>query len=345
MNSTPPVPTEAAKRPLVTFALFAFNQEEYIQEAIGGALAQTYQPLEIILSDDGSSDRTFDLIKEATARYVGPHRVRARRSPKNAGLVNHVRDVANEAQGEILVMAAGDDISVPHRTERLIHEYLLGAEAVCSCYDLIDENGEVLRRNQTPMGTSYQRLPWISSFHSPIFIYGATSSYLTEVVRALPKAGERVMSEDTPLNTIIQLQRRDIRLVGDSLVFYRRHSGSISNSSEDNRSFSDFLKEEERDRRIASVNIEILNYIRDEILQLHGMDSRRSEQYFESELRFLKIKKEWNGMGVAKRVEALMGAPDRRTSRWCASRLMGFYPLALFKTMARAMGHAPAATK
>ena len=44
-------------RPLVTFALFAYNQEQYIREAVEGAFSQTYEPLEIILSDDCSSDR------------------------------------------------------------------------------------------------------------------------------------------------------------------------------------------------------------------------------------------------------------------------------------------------
>ena len=46
----------ASDRPLVTFALFAYNQEKYIREAVEGAFAQTYAPLEIILSDDCSTD-------------------------------------------------------------------------------------------------------------------------------------------------------------------------------------------------------------------------------------------------------------------------------------------------
>ena len=36
----------------VAFALFAYNQEQYVREAIEGAFSQTYQPLEIILSDE-----------------------------------------------------------------------------------------------------------------------------------------------------------------------------------------------------------------------------------------------------------------------------------------------------
>ena len=48
------------EKPLVTFALFAYNQERFITEAVEAAFAQTYQPLEIIISDDGSSDKTYD---------------------------------------------------------------------------------------------------------------------------------------------------------------------------------------------------------------------------------------------------------------------------------------------
>ena len=72
-----------SQRPLVTFALFAYNQERFIREAIEGAFAQTYEPLEIILSDDCSADRTFEIIQENAAAYLGPHSVFTYRTPYN----------------------------------------------------------------------------------------------------------------------------------------------------------------------------------------------------------------------------------------------------------------------
>ena len=63
--------------PLVTFALFAYNQEKYIREAIEGAFSQTYEPLEIILSDDCSRDDTHRIMCEMAAGYRGHHRVLA----------------------------------------------------------------------------------------------------------------------------------------------------------------------------------------------------------------------------------------------------------------------------
>ena len=51
-------------KPLISFLLLTYNQENYIQDAINGALAQTYSPLEIIISDDCSTDGTYKKIEE-----------------------------------------------------------------------------------------------------------------------------------------------------------------------------------------------------------------------------------------------------------------------------------------
>ena len=116
--------TEQGGLPLVTFALFAYNQEKYIREAVEGAFSQTYAPLEIILSDDCSTDRTFEIMQEMAAAYHGPHRVRVRRNEVNFGTALHVSAVASVSQGKLIVVAAGDDISLPLRTEKLTQAWI-----------------------------------------------------------------------------------------------------------------------------------------------------------------------------------------------------------------------------
>lgn len=105
-------------RPLVTFALFAYNQEAYIREAVEGVFAQTYRPLEIILSDDCSSDRTFEIMQEMAGDGSAPEGVEVivRRNPRNLGIADHFNTLIQAARGEIVVVAAGDDISLPGRT-------------------------------------------------------------------------------------------------------------------------------------------------------------------------------------------------------------------------------------
>ncbi|CAB3721189.1 glycosyltransferase family 2 protein [Paraburkholderia rhynchosiae] len=119
-----PTAALAAERPLVSILLIAYNQQQQIADAVQGALAQTYQPLEIIVSDDASSDATFAAIEAAVAGYNGAHRVVVRHNAANQGISAHLSQLAQMANGELLFVAAGDDISTPDRCERVVDFWL-----------------------------------------------------------------------------------------------------------------------------------------------------------------------------------------------------------------------------
>ncbi len=134
-------------QPLVTFIIVAFNQESYICEAIDGALAQTYAPLEILISDDCSTDHTYDLISQKVAEYAGPHKVQVIRNEKNLGLALHLNAVLFRARGEIITWAAGDDIALPQRTETFVSK-IRDQEDIVAAHSAvleIDEAGTPLR--------------------------------------------------------------------------------------------------------------------------------------------------------------------------------------------------------
>jgi cellulose synthase/poly-beta-1,6-N-acetylglucosamine synthase-like glycosyltransferase len=139
------------ERPAVTFALFAYNQERFIREAVAGAFAQTWSPLEIILSDDCSADGTFELMQEMADRYDGPHTVRLNRNPRNLGIGGHLNQVLGLVRGDFVVLAAGDDISLPTRTETLVNRWLTdptGISCLYSALQWINEHGEPI---ETPV--------------------------------------------------------------------------------------------------------------------------------------------------------------------------------------------------
>ena len=114
---------EAAK-PLVTMLLLAYNQQATIGAAIEGALRQTYAPLEIVISDDASTDATFAAMQAALAGYRGPHRLILNRNPVNLGIGAHLNHMVALSHGELLFIAAGDDVSLPQRCERVVAAWL-----------------------------------------------------------------------------------------------------------------------------------------------------------------------------------------------------------------------------
>ncbi len=114
----------AADRPLVTMLVLAYNQQAFIAEAIAAALAQSYAPLEIVVSDDASSDGTWAAIEAAVAGYDGPHAVVLNRNPANLGIGANLNRMVALAHGELLFIAAGDDVSLPGRCERVVRAWL-----------------------------------------------------------------------------------------------------------------------------------------------------------------------------------------------------------------------------
>ena len=115
---------EPEVRPLATMLLLAYQQQATIEAAVRAALAQTYSPLEIVISDDASTDSTWAAIEHAVAGYDGPHRLILNRNPANLGIGAHLNRMVDLSHGELLFVAAGDDVSLPSRCERVVEAWL-----------------------------------------------------------------------------------------------------------------------------------------------------------------------------------------------------------------------------
>lgn len=128
-----------------------------MREAVRAALAQDYEPLEIIISDDASKDASFEIAKEEVARYRGPHQVVLNRNPSNLN-IEHICRMLELARGQLLVRGHGDDVVRPDRTRRLVESWLqTGASLVTSNAEMMTEDGRPLGRL-----TSDTRSGWVS---------------------------------------------------------------------------------------------------------------------------------------------------------------------------------------
>lgn len=110
----------ATRPPRATLILLVYNQRALLTEAIQACFAQTGEPIEILLSDDASTDGSYELMARLTAGYRGPHQVRLRRNERNLGIGEHYNRAIADSSGQLLVTAAGDDISLPDRVQTLL---------------------------------------------------------------------------------------------------------------------------------------------------------------------------------------------------------------------------------
>lgn len=132
--------------PLVSFVLLSYNHSRFIEDTIVGALSQDYLNLEIIISDDGSPDGTFDVIMNYLRQHPTDKNIILNCNEKNMGLVPHLNHLMqNFVHGDIVVLAGGDDVSLPNRVSDTVNCFLENPKvmAVTGQADIIDEKGKM----------------------------------------------------------------------------------------------------------------------------------------------------------------------------------------------------------
>ena len=138
----------------VSFVLLTYNQQDTVCEAVESVLAQKGLNLEIIISDDCSTDNTFELIKSTVKDYKGPHKIVLNRNPQNLGMAGNLNKVHQLSSGEYIIYGAGDDISYPYRSKLIYKAFTKNNPLlVCSYATLIDQEGT----------------PLVGNFHNALF--------------------------------------------------------------------------------------------------------------------------------------------------------------------------------
>jgi len=98
--------------PRVTVLLPVYNAEKYIKEAIESMLNQTFRDFELLIINDGSTDKSLEII---TSCKDG--RIRLIVNEKNEGLIYSLNKGIEMAQGEYIARMDADDICMPERLE------------------------------------------------------------------------------------------------------------------------------------------------------------------------------------------------------------------------------------
>lgn len=130
----------AGDLPLVTLGVPVFDGEAHLEAALRGLQAQTWPKLEILISDNASTDGTEALCRRIAA---GDPRIRYLRQPENIGAAPNFELLVREARGELFAWCAHDDLRMPGFVEACAQELLRRPDAVLcnSAVVFLDEAG------------------------------------------------------------------------------------------------------------------------------------------------------------------------------------------------------------
>lgn len=99
--------------PMVSILIAVFNEEKYISEAIESAIKQTYSNIELIIIDDGSTDKTVSIIK----KYLDSNKIKFYQ-PGKVGKVAAFNLAFSKSKGDFICFFGGDDILLKDSIEK-----------------------------------------------------------------------------------------------------------------------------------------------------------------------------------------------------------------------------------
>jgi glycosyltransferase involved in cell wall biosynthesis len=215
-------------RPHLTVGMPVYNGERYVRQAIESILSQTFQDLELIISDNASTDATERICKDYAAKDP---RVRYYRSDRNRGAAWNNNQVVKLARGEFFKWQCHDDYCDTTFLEKCL-AILHCDPNVVLCYPQfvrVDEQGRCLGIKSS--GVAGGAKP-VERFRSMIYrrdsceeVYGVSR---TAVMKKTALIGPYSYSDDTFLAELIL--HGQFYQIPEPLFFYRIHPGQSTRS-------------------------------------------------------------------------------------------------------------------
>jgi glycosyltransferase involved in cell wall biosynthesis len=205
--------------PLVSVAMATFNGANYLKEQLSSILGQTYPNLEIIITDDASSDETLAILRD----YQKSHdRIKIFRHRVNQGITASFEDSIKNCRGEFIAISDQDDIWELNKIEVLMNA-MENEDAICSDSELIDQSGQSLNKRISSLvnlKSFYSGAPFLMGICLPghsLMMQGDFARYI------LPMPGEIMYDRWI---SYCAAANNGIKYVHLPLVKYRQHESN-----------------------------------------------------------------------------------------------------------------------
>jgi glycosyltransferase involved in cell wall biosynthesis len=218
----------ATSAPEISVLMPVFNRQRLVVEAMRSVLAQTGCVVELLVSDDQSTDASLQTVLGIAKGYDGPHAVRIFRTRQRLE-ANHIAALVDAASCDFLAQAHDDDISMPYRMARLLALHReTGASLVTSA--VFNLRGGEREPESFPGYDEPALIPFETmAVTNPGFLIGARYGFHRALYEAFPRLDKAYL----PLGHDTLLQFRayvfgGVLFTPERLLDYRWHDGRWS---------------------------------------------------------------------------------------------------------------------
>ena len=211
--------------PKVSVIVPIYNQAPFIRETVDSVLGQGYPNLELVLSDDGSTDGTTEILHEYAEHH--PESVKVVASDHNTGIAGAFNRALDAHTGEYIAWLGGDDVMLPGKLSRQTSALRVRPDAIGCCHDaeVFDSasgSPTAASRRCTTAAAACARAA-SSCCSTGLVMLPSTMMVRSSAVRDL-RFDKRIRVSNDWLFDIELFQRGRIVGLDDVLARYRRHA-------------------------------------------------------------------------------------------------------------------------
>lgn len=237
---------------LISIAMSTYNGERFIKEQIDSILDQSYANLELIITDDGSSDQTIEIIENYQENDT---RIKLYQNETNLGFVQNFAKAISLCEGEYIALADQDDIWKKDKLKTFIEK--IGENVlIYSDADLVDEHAasmgkELIRPDRELVSGANNR-----AFLLENCVSGNTLMFKKELLPYILPIPEGASFHDRWI-VFVATTYGSITYTEEPMTYYRRYSEQITKKREkDYESFFDRLKKK-KEFKVKSAKVSV----------------------------------------------------------------------------------------
>lgn len=214
------------KKIRISVAVASYNGENYIKEQLDSILTNLSKEDEIVVSDDGSTDRTLTILKEY---QTGEIPVRVIKGP-GKGIKQNINEALLHCRGSYIFLADQDDVWTDHKVETVM-KYLGEKDCSLVCHDAQVMNHDL---SETVMPSFFAYRGSKPGFWNNLLknrYMGCCMAFERKLLSCALPIPEEIEMHDQWIGMICDMRGLNSVFIPEKLLFYRRHNSNVSDFS------------------------------------------------------------------------------------------------------------------
>lgn len=216
----------------ISVAICTYNGCKFIEEQLNSIIGQTIKPDEIILSDDGSKDNTFEIAKQILSNSGIEYKLI--KNENKHGVVGNFTNAISQCSGDIVFTSDQDDCWLPNKIERISAEFKKDDQCM-----MVFTDAHTTDANLNPNGSLWDSISfndlWQARYMNNPFdvlftknvVTGATMAFRKKIFTdSLPMPEDSICLHDYWLALVAPLYGKTVCLK-EKLIYYRLHGNNV----------------------------------------------------------------------------------------------------------------------